>query len=134
MKQMVDTLSASERSRIALAFGEVCKTVLPSGWRCSEAFENAAVYIYRDGLKVICELESVDSELWLHVSMSRPTRIPSYDDLLAVKRLFVGRERKAVQVFPAEAEHYNRHPHCLHLYSPIDRDPLPDFRAEGGAI
>jgi hypothetical protein len=32
------------------------------------------------------------------------------------------------------AEHYNFHPHCLHLWAPLDEDPLPDFRAPNGAL
>jgi hypothetical protein len=46
--------------------------------------------------------------------------------------MFVGSARKAVMVLPAEEEHVNIHPFCLHLYSPLDRDPLPDFRMNGG--
>lgn len=70
----------------------------------------------------------------MHLSVSRTNRDPSYFDLKRVKELFIGRQRKAVQVFPPEAEHYNHHPYCLHLFAPIDRDPLPDFRHESGAL
>jgi hypothetical protein len=134
VKRSADTLSSAEQSRVELAFADVCKEALLPGWRCQEAYVNAAVYLSRDGLKVIVEAELVDSELWLHVSFSRKGKVPSYDDTMAVKRLFVGRGRKAIQVFPSEEEHFSLHPNCLHLYSPIDRDPLPDFRAQDGAI
>ena len=66
---------------------------------------------------------------WLHVSYSRPTRVPSYDDLVLVKRCFIGAERKAISVHPPESEHVNLHPYCLHLWHALDGDGLPDFRS-----
>jgi hypothetical protein len=82
-----------------------------------------------NGLAVIASvgLES-DGQRWLHVSLSRKSRLPSYDDITLVKRLFVGKDRKAIMILPAENEHINIHPYCLHLWSPLEKDYLPDFR------
>jgi hypothetical protein len=86
-------------------------------WRCS------------NGLKVIASvLEESDGRDWLHVSVSRTQRLPSWKDLAYVKGLFIGAEHKAIQVFAPADEHVNIHPFCLHLFRCLDGDPLPDFR------
>lgn len=76
----------------------------------------------------------LDGRVWLHVSASRGSRLPSYADLVEVKELFIGRERKAVQVFPSRAEHVNIHPHALHLWHCVDGDVLPDFTHGSGSL
>lgn len=73
----------------------------------------------------------LDGRRWIHVSVSRRDRLPSYDDLALVKRAFIGDERKALQVFAPSSEHYNLHAFCLHLWCCLDGDGLPDFRAMG---
>jgi hypothetical protein len=72
-----------------------------------------------------------DGKRWIHVSCSRPSRLPSWEDLREVKDTFIGRERKALQVIPPASEHINIHPHCLHLWACLDGDGLPDFRKDG---
>lgn len=72
-----------------------------------------------------------DGRVWLHVSLSRPSRMPSYDDMCDVKRLFIGASKKAIQVFAAESDHVNIHPFCLHLWSCVEPDGLPDFGKHG---
>lgn len=133
MKRPHDTLTEDEMRRIEAAFAEVSPRVLPSDWTRGDDYVNAAWYRSRDGLRVCAEVEAHEAALWLHVSVSRGDRDPSYFDLKRVKDLFIGRDRKAIQVFPPASEHYSYHPHCLHLWSPLTRDPLPDLRnAEGG--
>lgn len=100
-----------------------------------------------DGIKVIAEVEvqeerlrfsalgrSMKHEYWLHVSFSREDKVPSYDDMVRVKEKFIGAERKAIQVLPAEREHFNHHPFCLNIFSPLSHDPLPDFRTADGKL
>lgn len=82
------------------------------------------------GLAVIVTAEVHDGERWLHVSYSRVDRVPSYGDGIEVKERFIGPARKAIAVLPPRPEHVNDHPYCLHLFSPLDRDPLPDFRMQ----
>ena len=85
--------------------------------------------MYRhNGLAVICSGEvKEDGKRWLHISISRSSRVPSYDDLCRVKRDFIGEESKAVMVFAPKSKHVNIHPYCLHLWSCLDEDPLPEF-------
>lgn len=73
-----------------------------------------------------------DGRRWMHVSFSRPHRLPSWEDLRVVKDTFVGRDRLALQVLPRQDEYVNIHPHVLHLWSCLDGDPVPDFRLDGG--
>lgn len=80
-----------------------------------------------EGLFVISSEEIHDGQTWQHVSMSRQSRMPNYDDLTKVKRLFIGDDRKAIMVFPEADKHVNIHPFCLHLYSCLTADPLPEF-------
>jgi hypothetical protein len=84
-----------------------------------------------DGLQVICSSDiEGDGHPWLHVSVSRKMQLPDYQDLCQVKKAFVGKRAKALMVFAPEDEHINDHPYCLHLFSRLDGDSLPDFRRE----
>lgn len=76
-----------------------------------------------------------DDRLWMHVSVSRSTRLPSYSDMTRVKELFVGIDRVAYTVLAPANKHVNIHPNCLHLWAVIDGDdPLPDFTRGGASI
>lgn len=85
-------------------------------------------------LAVICsaKVES-DGKRWMHVSCSRPSSLPTWDDLRMVKDTFIG-DRKAIQILPAQAEYVNLHPNVLHLWACLDDDGLPDFRDPIGLI
>lgn len=107
----------------------------PVGWVDLDAFPKGhplhGVFSYRrkgDSLTVLftAALE-VDGKVWVHVSMSRPSRMPSYEDVCDVKRLFIGPDKKALQVFAAEADHVNIHEYCLHLFHSPDGDGVPNF-------
>lgn len=69
-----------------------------------------------------------DGKRWIHVSYSRPSRIPSYEDLCLVKDRFIGADRQAISVHPPASQHVNLHATCLHLFHCLDGDGLPDFR------
>src|SRR3990167_1384383 len=90
-------------------------------------------YVYRDvggrKLTVICSARvERDGRRWMHVSCSRPSSLPTWEDLRLVKDTFIGIERKAIQVLPPQSEYVNLHPYVLHLWSCLDGDGLPDFR------
>jgi len=75
--------------------------VLPSKWAELPFDGLSKKYRRVDRLQVIATVDlHKDGRKWLHVSLSRHDRLPSYSDLLEVKDLFVGREHKAIQVFP----------------------------------
>jgi hypothetical protein len=72
-----------------------------------------------------------DGKEWLHVSLSRERRIPLYSDIIKVKKIFIGKDKKAIQVFPEEKNHVNIMPFCLHLWHCLDEDSLPEFSING---
>jgi len=113
------------------------RVVLPAGW-CEIPIppENPAygarAYVKDDGRTVIFSVgRHDDGKRWLHVSLVLQDGLPSYEDLCEVKRIFVGRKRQAIQVFPPAYKHVNIHERCLHLWCCLDGDGLPDFGREG---
>lgn len=109
---------------------------LPPGWEVVDTNEA--------GLRVLCKRtrqlviltvrREADGKRWLHLSTSFPGRIPSYTDLAEAKRLFIGDDRPALQVFARRSEHVNINANVLHLWHCFDGDPLPDFRVAGALI
>jgi hypothetical protein len=102
--------------------------VLPASWRLMTGRLDTYAC---GGLRVIINVGryGVNREPWIHVSVSRADRLPSWEDLLAVKTVFIGRDRKAIQVFPPEKEYVNICKTCLHLWAHWDnKDCIPDFR------
>lgn len=75
-----------------------------------------------------------DGKRWIHVSMSYPTKLPGWGVYRMVKDRFIGRDKKAIQVLPADSEYVNVHPNVLHMWHCLDGDGLPDFRTDSGAI
>lgn len=87
----------------------------------------ARAYATKDKLAVIVSVAVYDDgREWLHVSMSRKNRIPSYSDIVLVKQSFIGVNKKAVMVFPEQENHVNIHNNCLHLFYCAE-NPLPEF-------
>lgn len=69
---------------------------------------------------------------WDHVSVSLPTRCPSWEEMCWVKRLWFLDEEAVMQLHPAKSEHVNYHPFCLHLWRPQQQDEIERIRAEWG--
>lgn len=109
--------------------------VLPDGWSILQRFSDGYVLQERAGLRVIASTAPhEDGRDWLHVSISREKRLPSYDDLKYVKSVIVGNDRWAAQFFPPASEHVNIHQFCLHLWTPLTGTlPWPNF-GDGGTI
>lgn len=105
--------------------------VLPASWRVVEWAMDGAAYDCDRGLRVILTGNVHGGKRWMHLSTSRASRVPDYDDLCGVKSLFLGDEALAVSLFVPRSRHINIHPYCLHMWRCLDGDPVPDF-AEGG--
>lgn len=104
-------------------------------WQFEE--EHVASYLWRNFLTeqtAILSGQVYDERRWLHLSIAGRGRMPTYRDLFAAKESFIGLDERAFQVFPPKAEHYNLHPYCLHLWSPVGFNPLPDFTYGGRGI
>jgi len=113
---------------------EYVPRILPASWEMVQRSEDGAAFRSADGRVVILSgSREQDGNRWLHVSMSRADRLPSWEDLRECKELFIG-DRVAVQVFPRKAEYVNIHPNVLHLWSCLDAEILPDFTRGSGSI
>lgn len=117
--------------------------VLPAGWWLIRQGADGAQYVYQRSIHKMFVIVSAgmeqDGRRWLHVSVSKPptrskNKMPSYNDLRHVKEVFVGRDRKAIEVHAPAAEHVNLHTGVRHLWSCLDGDPLPDFTQGTGMI
>jgi hypothetical protein len=109
---------------------------LPPGWKVeSWGGPVTAFYARTDGLRVMvsANIES-DGEYYLHVSYSRKSRMPDYEDTRMVREIFIPSDWEAYMVFPKKSKHISLHPYCLHLYSAKSGPRLPDFSHGLGAI
>lgn len=74
-----------------------------------------------------------EASRWMHLSLSRSDRLPSWEELRDAKNELLGRHVRAIQVLPPGDEYVNIHPNVLHLWVCLDGDAVPDFR-HGGMI
>lgn len=58
-------------------------------------------------------------EGWEHVSVSTPTRCPTWSEMEFVKRMFFEDHETAMQLHVPPNDHISCHPFCLHLWRPI---------------
>lgn len=65
-------------------------------------------------------------EQWDHVSVSHPSRIPTWEEMCWIKSLFFEPDEAVMQLHPPQSEYVNNHPRCLHLWRPHNATiPLP---------
>lgn len=77
-------------------------------------------------LQVILEVECWSGELWAHLAVTGRSNAPTLGELGWCKNVFLG-DRKAVQIFPRRTDAAAAAGRTLHLYSPLESDPLPSF-------
>lgn len=116
-----------------LAVSEYIPKILPPHWQIIDAWGDGWRYRTRDGLAVIVSTAQYeDGREWMHISVSRKDRLPSWDDLKHVKEVIVGNDRYAYQVFPPASQYVNIHQFCLHMWAPLTGSlPVPEFGSEG---
>ena len=56
---------------------------------------------------------------WEHVSVSLPTRCPTWEEMAFVKSLFFEPEELAIEIHPKASAYINVHPFCLHIWRPV---------------
>ncbi len=62
-----------------------------------------------------------------HVSVSLGNRCPTWAEMCKVKQLFWGDDECVVQFHPKKSDYINNHPHCLHMWKPVQFDiPMPE--------
>ena len=99
---------------------ELYRVQLP-GFPVGDA-QNGALVIKPRGLQVLFS----NGEGWEHVSVSRNSRVPSYDDMDEIKREFWDDDQTVMQLHVPLDDHVNHHEYCLHLWRPTDQEiPRP---------
>lgn len=53
---------------------------------------------------------------WEHVSVSNPSRCPTWEEMCVIKDMFWDAEDFVIQVHPPKSEYVNVHAYCLHLW------------------
>ena len=56
------------------------------------------------------------SQEWEHVSVSLPTRTPTWEEMCKVKDLFWNEDQVVIQFHPKKKDYVNNHSFCLHLW------------------
>lgn len=76
-------------------------------------------------LKVVESIALFGVERWHHLSVSKPNKLPTWEELNRVKVAFFGPDREAIQVLAKESDHVNLHPYCLHLWAEVEQFHRP---------
>jgi len=113
--------------------------VLPYPWHVVATDPDGGLAYDSDRLRVLVDAHiEEDGKAWIHLSVSRrDRRLPTWEDLVTIRDVFLGAEQLAVQVLPPRSEHYDAGlgVEVLHLWAPLESDPLPNFlRARGGTL
>ena len=59
---------------------------------------------------------------WEHLSVSMPSRTPTWDMMCRMKDIFWNDDETCVEYHPAKNQYVNNHPHCLHIWRPVNND------------
>lgn len=93
----------------------------------SDYGNNGAFFIPRKRKNTPFKVVASDGEGWEHVSISLPTRCPSWEEMCLIKNMFWDEEDCVIQYHPPKSEYVNNSTYCLHLWRPTDQEiPLPD--------
>lgn len=109
---------------------QVRKTLGSSSWKypvpCGDSAWGMS-HVAGDGSVMVSVINGTDGHLWVHASMTRRDRVPSYHDLKLLHQAVFG-DGYAYQIFVPSAEHVNVHEFALHLWGRLDgSDALPEL-------
>lgn len=100
----------------------------PDGWSTREKHGGMSVIVTTADHRTRAGALST----WVHASVAHATVLPTYDDLVWLKRAVWGEEGEAYQVFAPASRHVSLHDFALHLWGRADgAGVLPVFGAEG---
>lgn len=79
--------------------------------------ETCGVFIVRvPGTGAVLRVIASCGEGWDHVSVSRPSRCPTWEEMSFVKRAFFRDDEWAIEYHPPIKENISVHDFCLHLW------------------
>lgn len=82
--------------------------------------EGGYFFVPEKGLHVIVS----NGDGWDHVSVSHPSKIPTWEDMQFIKDLFFKPDEIVMQIHPKNCDYVNIHPNCLHLWRP-QKEAIP---------
>lgn len=63
---------------------------------------------------------------WDHISVSEETGIPTWEEMVFIKRMFFKDDETVIQYHPPEKDYVNENPNTLHMWRPHNTEiPLP---------
>jgi hypothetical protein len=71
-----------------------------------------------------------DGKIWAHLSVSRPYRCPTHEEMAEVKKDFLG-DLPAISVWAPTDQNVNLHSYCLDVWCCLEGHSLPDFGKAG---
>ncbi len=104
-------------------------STFPPGWKLVHHSVPLAAtleqWVYVNGTRqvMVSEERHPDGRRWLHGSISVRRGHIRYEDLLYLRRHWLGHDWPAVQFFPTEEAYVNLHENCLHLWVCLSGDP-----------
>ena len=57
---------------------------------------------------------------WEHLSVSMPSKTPSWDQMCRMKDIFWNKDEACVEYHPKEEDYVNMHQQCLHIWKPTE--------------
>ena len=84
-------------------------------------YGQATLYVFGKA-KVILSLDDMgDGSRRMHLSLSHPKRLPTWDELVRAKELFMGTDVEAWQCLPRRDMYVNMHPNCLYIWAKAEQ-------------
>ena len=108
---------------------------LPAGWELREERQDGTLWIHPSKTQAVILSVNVEQDglPWVHLSTSFSHRLPTWEELVAVRDAWLP-NRRCFQVLAPPSEHVNIHKYTLHLWHCLGRDPVPDFTRGTGHI
>lgn len=95
-----------------------------------ESYRNNGVFIVpfkrKVGSSINLNIIASQDMGWEHVSVSTPSKIPTWEMMCFIKNMFWDETDCVMQLHPPKSDYINNHPNCLHLWRPIEQEiPTP---------
>jgi hypothetical protein len=121
-----------ETRTIKDSLGPIIGRKLGGVWRWTQFGPDGIKGVDGQGRSVIVSAADHDGVEFIHASVARPERLPSYHDLVALHQAVWGPNGFAYQVFASQDRHVSIHSTALHLWGRSDgANVLPDFGEMG---
>lgn len=100
--------------------------------RAAGSVQTLSIYTSDTGLRILHAVEETEHGMLRHVSVSHPTRLPSWEEMRDLKYALFGDDEDAVMILPRRRggpRYVNLHKFCFHLWQ-LPRIPGPTGKWE----